>query len=87
MFDLIGIRKRLKGVCGSGGFYTQKIDVEKIVATFDSKDDARAYIKKARLKIPGGWIFDKHSILHNFESTTIRKSVYKPPPHNPTVEK
>ncbi len=78
MFDLIGSRKELVDTFTS-------VDVEEIVATFDSMEDAYGYIEKATLKNAKSWHrrpFKKKSLLQNYERASVESSEIKPP-HNP----
>ena len=60
-----------------------------IVATFDSKKDAKRYVRNARLTNPGicdERQFKKRSLLGNFEHANVEEIVEElPPPHNPIL--
>ena len=67
---------------------------ERIVATFDSEEAARSYVKKAKLKHPkrrsfGSTVtFRTDSLLRHYESAYIEPVIEEaPPPHNPEISK
>lgn len=87
MFNLIGFRTDYE--YGYGGYTGVTNSVEKIVATFDSENDARVYIKKSKLKNATTWTerpFRKNSLLCYFQDAEVKEVVKDDsPPHNPTL--
>lgn len=64
-----------------------------IVATFDTEQQAKNYIKNSTLKNPqprrgfqSPKVFRKNSLLYGYDSATVEKYYqHIPPPHNPTI--
>lgn len=80
---------RVEHEYGYGGWTGDKTDVSRIVATFDYKKDALAYIKDSRLKNPSNKKrpFKQKSLLSFFEDAEIEEITYNdPPPHNPSMK-
>lgn len=75
---------------GYGGWTGCKEDIREIIATFDNKKDALAYIKNSRLKNPSdkGRPFKQKSLLSPFEDAEIEELTENdPPPHNPSMKR
>jgi hypothetical protein len=66
-------------------------EIEEIVATFDTKEMAENYIKKAKLKKfksevwSRGFAFKQASVLSLYASAEVHEYINPDFPHNPTI--
>jgi hypothetical protein len=94
MYCIIGYRKELDYISYDE---MQTIEINDVVATFDTKKQAEEYIKKSLLKAAkrqgfysdvrrSKYRFRKGSLLRDYDTVEIEKYEKDPvPPHNPFV--
>lgn len=92
MYCIIGYREELDYISYE---QMQAIEINDIVATFDTKEQAEKYIKESLLKAAkkqgfypsvrrGKYRFRKGSLLRHYDTAEIEKYEKDPiPPHNP----
>ena len=90
MFELVGTKVEVSQEYIGGDF--ERHETERVVATFDRREDAEDYIERSRLKnrihvsFGSDIVFRKSSLLCNCESAEVIEKVEPEiPPHNPRM--